>query len=308
MSYLHRIFRAPAPILTVMLAAALATSGCSIFKKATPPPAYQERPVEVLYAVAGAMLDTGDWPDAILYFREVERQHPYSDWARRAILMEAFAAYRQGDYDSAGSDADRFIQLHPSDPGAPYAYYLKAMCFYDQIVDVGRDQGETEQAQAALNEVVRRFDASDDPQARAYAVDAHLKLDRVDDHLAGKEMDVGRFYLRNGDTIAAIGRFQSVINRYQTTSHVPEALYRLVEANVTLGVMPEANRNAAILGRNFPGSNWYADAYALMTSRGEKPAVTPKGPRHLTNLFGLLPTKNDKLPHDPAKTPRPPGA
>ena len=220
--------------------------------------------------------------------------------------MAAFANYRQGDYGGAISDADRFIQLHPSDPSAPYAYYLKAMCYYDQIVDVGRDQGETEQAQAALREVVRRFEKSEDPEARAYAADARLKLDRVDDHLAGKEMEVGRFYLRNGDTIAALGRFQSVLNRYQTTSHAPEALYRLVEANLTLGVIPEANRNAAILGNNFPGSNWYADAYALMTARGERPAVTPKGPRHLTNLFGLLPTREEKLPHDPASTAKPP--
>ena len=304
MSLLPRIIRAPAHILIVVMAAALATSGCALFNNKKAPPAYQERPVEVLYAVAGSLLDAGAWPDAILYFREVERQHPYSEWARRAIMMESFASYRQGDYQGAIADSDRFIGLYPGNPTAAYAYYIKAMCYYDQIVDVGRDQGQTEQAQAALREVVRRYPGSD--YAADAGADARLKLDRVDDHLAGKEMTVGRFYLRNGDTFAAITRFKTVLDRYQTTSHAPEALYRMVEANLTLGITSEAQRNAAILGTNFPGSEWYADAYALMTDRGQRPAVRPTGKRHVTNLFGLLPAKGDKLPVDPAGTIKPP--
>lgn len=304
MSSLLRNSRAPAPILIALMAAALAISGCSILSNPLGPPAYKERPVEVLYGVAGSLLDVGAWPDSILYFREVERQHPNSDWARRSILMAAYASYRMGDYQGAVGDAERYIQLYPGTPSTPYAYYLKAICYYDQIVDVGRDQGQTEQAQTALRDVVRRF--RDDPNGRDYAVDAQLKLDRVDDHLAGKEMTVGRFYLRNGDTIAAIGRFKTVLDRYATTSHAPEALYRLVEAYTTLGVTSEATRNAAILGYNFPGSDWYADAYALMTSQGVTPTVKPTGTRRVSNLFGLIPGREEKLPVNPAGTIKPP--
>jgi outer membrane protein assembly factor BamD len=306
MSSLLRIFRAPALVLITVLAAALTTSGCALLNNPLGPPAYKERPVEVLYGVAGSLLDAGAWPDSILYFREVERQHPNSEWARRSILMAAYASYRMGDYQAAISDSERFISLFPGNPSAPYAYYLKAICYYDQIVDVGRDQGQTEQAQRALNDVVRRF--KDDPNGRDYAIDAQLKLDRVDDHLAGKEMTVGRFYLRNGDTIASIGRFKTVLDRYATTSHAPEALYRMVEAYLTLGVKDEATRNAAILGYNFPGSDWYADAYALLTAQGVQPVVRPTGTRRVTNLFGMLPRREEKLPVNPAGTLKPPKA
>lgn len=268
----------------LVVASAVAVSGCQTLKREPKAPAYQERPVEVLYGVAGSLLDRGAYKQSIDYFREVERQHPYSEWARRAIIMEAFAAYRAGDYAQAKSEADRYISLYPGNPSAPYAYYLKAICDYEQIVDVGRDQGVTEQAQSELREVVRRYPGSD------YAADARLKLDRVNDHLAGKEMTVGRFYLRRGDTLAAIGRFRTVIDQYQTTSHTPEALYRLVEAYLTLGLDEEAQRNAAVLGANFPGSDWYSDAYALMTNRGYSPVVAPNnGPRRVRNLFGILP-------------------
>ena len=276
-------------------------SGCAVLNNPVGPPAFKERPVDVLYNVAGSLLDYGAWQDAVVYFREVERLHPSSEWARRAILMEAYASYRMGNYPAAVGDADRYIGLYPGTAPAPYAYYLKAICYYDQIVDVGRDQGQTEQAQRALQEVVRRFPGSD------YAADAQLKLDRVDDHLAGKEMTVGRFYLRNGDTIAALGRFKSVVDRYQTTSHAPEALYRLVESYLTLGVLDEANRNAAILGFNFPGSDWYADAYGLMNARGQQLAVRPTGVRRVRNILPRMPwSDKDRLPVDPAGTIRPP--
>lgn len=256
-------------------------AACAGRKKEEPKISYQERPVEVLYGVAASMLDVNAFDTAVLYFREVERQHPYSDWARRSIVMAAYANYRNRNYAEAISEADRFASLYPGNPMTAYAYYIKAVSYYEQIVDVGRDQGNTELAQAALREVVRRYPGSD------YAADARLKLQRVDDHLAGKEMTVGRFYLRNGDTLAAVGRFRTVIDRYQTTSHAPEALYRLVEAYLTLGVIDEAQRNAAVLGTNFPGDVWYADAYELMNDRGLRPAVNPTAPRRLRNLFGL---------------------
>ncbi|MCA6306612.1 MAG: outer membrane protein assembly factor BamD, partial [Phenylobacterium sp.] len=161
--------------------------------------------------------------------------------------------------------------LYPGNPSAAYAHYLKAICYFDQIVDVGRDQASTGQALAALRDVVQRFPKTE------YAADARLKIDMVNDQLAGKEMSVGRYYLRQGDTLAAIGRFQTVIQRYQTTTHAPEALYRLVEANLTLGLAEEARRNGAVLGFNYPGDYWYREAYALLTSKDLRPAVTPDG-------------------------------
>ena len=170
------------PLVTLTILAAFAIGGCQSGNKKPEPITYQERPVEVLYNIAAQLLDQGAWQDAILYFREVERQHPYSDWARRSIMMSAYASYRQGGrdgYAEAISESDRFAQLYPGNPMAPYAYYLKAASYYQQIVDVGRDQGNTEQAQAALREIIRRF--PDSP----YAADAKLKLNLVDDHLAG---------------------------------------------------------------------------------------------------------------------------
>jgi len=232
--------------------------------------AYEERPVELLYAVGSERLDSKMWNEAINLFREVERQHPYSEWSRRSILMTAYAHYQGNQYEEAIGDADRFVSLYPGNPSAAYAYYLKAVCYFEQIVDVGRDQASTEQALSALREVVQRYPRSE------YASDARLKIDMVNDQLAGKEMSVGRWYLRNGETLASIGRFRMVIDRYQTTSHTPEALYRLVEAYLTVGLIDEAKRNAAVLGHNFPGDVWYSDAYKLMEGKGVRPALTPE--------------------------------
>ncbi len=232
--------------------------------------AYEERPVELLYAVGSERLDSKMWNEAINLFREVERQHPYSEWSRRSILMTAYAHYQGNQYEEAIGDADRFVSLYPGNASAAYAYYLKAVCYFEQIVDVGRDQASTEQALAALREVVQRYPRSE------YAADARLKIDMVNDQLAGKEMSVGRWYLRNGETLASIGRFRMVIDRYQTTSHTPEALYRLVEAYLTVGLIDEAKRNAAVLGHNFPGDVWYSDAYKLMEGKGVRPALTPE--------------------------------
>ena len=259
--------------VVVAAVCALALSACAS-KSKTPKLAYEERPVELLYSTGAERLDRRRWAEAVQYFEEVERQHPYSEWARRAILMTAYAHYEANDYDEARSDADRFISLYPGNASAVYAYYIKSICFFEQIIDVGRDQAATEDALGGLREVVRRYPGTQ------YATDAKLKIDMVNDQLAGKEMSIGRWYLRQSQTLAAIGRFKTVIDRYQTTSHTPEALYRLVEADLTLGLVDEAKRNAAVLGFNYPGEGWYADAYALMTSRGLQPAVTPTNHSH----------------------------
>lgn len=256
--------------IALALIAIVAVSGCSSFgKKKTPTLAYQERPVELLFSVGANELDHHAWGDAVNYFREVERQHPYSEWSRRAILMTAYAHYESNNYSEAIADAERFISLYPGNAATPYAYYLKGVCFFEQIVDVGRDQAYTENAQASLGEVVKRYPHTE------YAADARLKLDMVSDQLAGKEMTVGRYYLRSGDAIAAIGRFRRVIDRYQTTSHAPEALYRLIEAYLTVGLTNEAIKDGAVLGYNYPGDVWYSDAYRLLTSRGLRPALPP---------------------------------
>jgi outer membrane protein assembly factor BamD len=256
-----------------MLAVGVLLSGCmggkKGFGKSAPELSYQERPAETLYAFGAKRLDQHAWGEAIQYFDEVERQHPYSEWARRSILMEAYAHYRADQYEDAISTADRFIQLYPGNPSSSYAYYLKAQCLFEQIVDVGRDQGTTEAALAALKDVQRRF-----PDTQ-YAVDAKLKIELVYDQLAGKEMAVGRYYLRSGQPLSAVGRFRTVIDRYQSTSHTPEALYRLVEADLTLGLREEARRNGAVLGYNFPGDRWYAEAYKLLNSKGLKPFAPP---------------------------------
>jgi outer membrane protein assembly factor BamD len=254
----------------VAVMCALALGACA-GKKPKTRLVYEERPVELLYSTGADRLDRGLWNQAVVYFQEVERQHPYSEWSRRAILMQAFAHYQANNYPEAIGDAERFISLYPGNPTAAYAHYLKAVCYFEQIVDVGRDQAATGQALNALREVVQRYPRSE------YAQDARLKIDMVNDQLAGKEMTIGRWYLRNGDTLAAIGRFKTVIDRYQTTSHTPEALYRLVEAYTTIGLMEEARRNGAVLGHNYPGEVWYGDAYKLLTARGLRPAVEPGG-------------------------------
>ncbi len=236
--------------------------------------ATQQRPVELIYGAGADRLDHRQWVDAVDYFHEVERQYPYSEWSRRAILMTAYAHYQANDYEDARDDADRFTGLYPGNASAVYAYYIKAICYFEQIIDVGRDQAATEQALASLREVVRRYPTSE------YAVDAKLKIDMVNDQLGGKEMAIGRFYLRSGQPLAAISRFRAVIDRFQTTSHAPEALYRLVEAYLTLGLNNEAQRNAAVLGFNYPGDVWYADAYAMMSGKGLQPQVAPLKVKH----------------------------
>ena len=240
----------------VLAAAALAVlAACGAREKQD----YVERPVEQLYNSGVDALAAERYATAARAFDEVERQHPYSAWATKAQLMAAYAHYQNNKYDDAIVAVDRFIQLNPSNRDVGYAYYLKALCFYEQITDVQRDARMTELALRALEEVLRRFPDS------AYARDARLKIDLTHDHLAGKEMEVGRFYMERGQYVGAINRFKTVVDRYQTTSHVPEALHRLVESYSALGLAAEAERTAAVLGHNYPGSEWYRDSHALVT-------------------------------------------
>jgi outer membrane protein assembly factor BamD len=219
---------------------------------------YVARDAESLYSAAKARLDAGDVKIAAALFDEVERQHPYSPWARRAQLMSAFSYYVAKDYNKSIESAQRFLQIHPGNKDAPYAYYLVALSYYEQINDVDRDQAVTLQALTALQDVQRRYPNSE------YASDARVKIDLVNDHLAGKEMEIGRFYEKTGSWLAAQIRFQNVVEKYQTTSHTAEALYRLTETSLALGIPTEAQKYAAVLGSNYPGSVWYERAYALM--------------------------------------------
>ena len=250
------------PIKLALLATATAamalTAGCGGRGGKLKDTAFVARDVDTLYAAAKDRLDRGDPKVAAALFDEVERQHPYSPWARRAQLMSAFSYYVSADYNKSVQSAQRFLSIHPGNKDAPYAYYLIALCYYEQISDVTRDQKITQQALTALNEVVRRYPAT------RYASDARVKIDLVNDHLAGKEMEIGRFYQRSGRWLAAASRFRVVVDKYQTTSHTAEALYRLTETYLVLGVPDEAQKSAAVLGANYPGNEWYKKAYALM--------------------------------------------
>lgn len=245
-------------LLACAVGAMAITGGCAGRGKKPKDTAYVARDVDSLYLEAKKRLDAGEDKTAAALFDEVERQHPYSPWARRAQLMSAFSYYSARDYAKSVQSAQRFLSIHPGNKDAPYAYYLIAMCYYEQISDVSRDQKITLQALSALNDVVRRY-----PNTR-YATDARLKIDLVNDHLAGKEMDIGRFYERSGRWLAADIRFRNVIDKYQMTSHTAEALFRLVETNLALGIPEEAQKYAAVLGANYPGSEWYEKAYSMM--------------------------------------------
>lgn len=265
----------------VTLTTAMAVSACSSTGRSEQR-LYVERPVEQLYASAATELDKNDYPEAIALFNEVERQHPYSEWARRASLMSAFASYESGKYNDTIDTARRYVSLHPGSEDAPYAYYLIALSYFDQIMDVGRDQKITEDSKAALQDIIRRFPDSE------YAKDARLKMDMVDDQLAGKEMTIGRWYLRRGQTLPAINRFRSVIETYETTTHAEEALHRLVEGYLSVGLKGEALAAAAVLGHNYPQSKWYQRSYRLMTNEGLDPDTISDEDREgfFSRLFG----------------------
>lgn len=249
-------------LVPLSLVSVAGLSACSTSAKKASASFQVARPVETLYSRATTALDRHLYDEAATAFEEVERQHPFSEWARRSLLMSAYAYYEANKYDEAIAAADRFIGLHPGNKDAPYAYYLIAQSWFEQILDVGRDQATSSNALQALNEIVRRFPDSD------YALDARVKIDMVRDQLAGKDMEVGRYYLKHRRPIAAINRFSNVLKQYQTTTHAPEALHRMVEANLSLGLVDEARRAGAVLGYNFPGSRWYADSYKLLRQAG----------------------------------------
>src|SRR3981081_1640371 len=228
---------------------------------------FVEEPADKLYNEGLFLMNQRKDPKAASKkFEEVDRQHPYSDWARKSLLMSAYAFYNSGDYDSCIGAATRYVTLHPGSPDAAYAQYLIAASHYDQIPDVSRDQGRTEKAIAALEEVVRKYPTSE------YAVSAKAKLEGARDQLAGKEMDVGRYNLEKRNYTAAINRFKTGVTQHQTTRHVEEALARLTEAYMAIGIVGEAQTAAAVLGHNFPDSPWYKDAYKLVEAGGVQPS------------------------------------
>ena len=216
-------------------------------------------------------LENGKRTEAAFYFSEIERLYPYSDWARRALIMQAFAHHGEKDYVNSRSAAQRFIDFYPDDDDAAYAQYLLALSYYDQIDEVGRDQGLTFEALQSLRKVIERYPDSE------YAKSAILKFDLAFDHLAAKEMEVGRYYLRRGRYTAAINRFRVVVEDFQTTSHTPEALHRLVESYLSLGLTDQAQTAGAILGYNYQATDWYDDSYKLLTGRGFEPRARGDG-------------------------------
>ena len=245
-------------LLAAAAVVVLPLSACSTFGKKGDT-AYVARDVNTLYAAAKRTMDQGDYERAAKLFDEVERQHPYSVWARRAQMMSAFNYYLARKYNDAIASARRFVTIHPGNSEASYAQYLIAMSYYQQIEDVTRDQSTSDSAKQSFSELIRRY-----PDTR-YAAEARLKLDLINDHLAGKQMEVGRFYQRSGNWLASTYRFRDVIDNYQTTSHAPEALARMVESDLALGLVEDARKAAAVLGANYRGDKWYNYSLYLLT-------------------------------------------
>jgi outer membrane protein assembly factor BamD len=229
-----------------------------------------EGSVEDLYNRATDLIQADKNKEAAQFYNEVDRQHPYSPWASRAQLMAAYAYYKDREYDTAITALNRFIRLHPSHRDAAYAYYLRALSHFDQVRDARRDQQPAEAATKAFEEVTKRF--PDSP----YAVDARNKLVLAQDNLAGHEMMIGRYYQRRGQHLAAINRFKTVVDKYQTSRQVPEALHRMAESYSALGAKEEARRVAALLGHNYPSNEWYYDSYELV--EGKPVARPPSAP------------------------------
>ncbi|MGE3713046.1 MAG: outer membrane protein assembly factor BamD [Alphaproteobacteria bacterium] len=252
------------PLSVLVLSSLLLTAcGDSAEEEKTLPPASAEE----LYNKARDLVDEQEYTEAVTAFEEVERQHPYSELAPHSQVMAAFSYYQVRKYDEAIDILERYVRLYPGEESAPYAYYLIALSYYEQISDVGRDQKMTQLAMQALRDVIRRFPNSE------YARDAKIKLDLTIDHLAGKEMEIGRYYLVRDDYVAAANRFRYVVETYETTTHAEEALHRLVEIYLRLGVIDEARRYASVLGHNYPRSIWYRDSYRLLTGEDVKTAT-----------------------------------
>jgi outer membrane protein assembly factor BamD len=259
----------PLARLLLLVALALPAGACSSFPNlfAKDDGVAPDEPPEKLYNEGIFLSDKRqDYKDAAKKFEEVERQHPYSDWARKALLMTAYTKYEAKEYDESVSAARRYVTLHPGSPDAAYAQYLIGSAYYERIPDVTRDQGQTEKAIAALEEVTRKYPDSE------YSQNAKRKIEMARDQLAGKEMSIGREYLNKKQFTGAINRFKIVVTQYQTTRHVEEALMRLTEAYMALGIVQEAQTAAAVLGHNFPDSRWYRDAYRLVQTTGLEPS------------------------------------
>jgi outer membrane protein assembly factor BamD len=224
-----------------------------------------DEPADKLYNEGLTLLNKNEYRDAAKKFEEVDRQHPYSEWARKSLLMSAFAYYEVGDHEETIQASRRYVALHPGSPDAAYAQYLMASSYFDQIPDITRDQQRTERAMQALDEVVRRYPDTE------YAEAARRKIEVARDQLAGKEMMIGRYYLERRNYTGAINRFKAVVTQYQMTRHVEEALMRLTESYMALGIVGEAQTAAAVLGHNFPDSRWYKDAYTLLATQGLEP-------------------------------------
>ena len=254
----HGFWRSPLIVLAAAFALMLALAACSDDDDDKKDDANVDKPVNQLYNTAMDQLAEKRYKDSAKSFEEVEREHPYSIWATKAELMSAYTLYQGNNYTDAISALDRFIQLHPGNRDIAYAYYLRALCYYEQVTDVGRDQASGEKALSSLQELIKRYPES------TYARDARHKIDLVRDHLAGKELEIGRFYEKRQQYLAAINRFKVVVDKYQTTSQVPEALHRLVECYMALGIVEEARKTAAVLGYNYPRSEWYIDSYQLV--------------------------------------------
>jgi outer membrane protein assembly factor BamD len=249
--------------LAVLVFVAVALGGCSLFDKDVILP---DEPADKLYNEGLYLLNTKKDPKtAAKKFEEVDRQHPYSEWARKSLIMSAYAYYEAGAYDDCIGSARRYVSLHPGSPDSAYAQFLIGSSYFDQMSEISRDQERTEKAVQSLDEVVRKYPSSE------YAVAAKKKIEIARDQLAGKEMDIGRQLLTSKNYTGAINRFKTVVTRFQRTRHVEEALLRLTEAYMALGIVDEAQTSAAVLGHNFPDSRWYKDAYALMQSRGLQP-------------------------------------
>lgn len=258
------------------LALGLALAGCGQFDPRQQR-AMESLTAEEIFQRGEFELERGRAEEAAFYFGEIERLYPYSEWAKRALIMQAFAYHRDRDYPNARAAAQRYIDFFPVDEDAAYAQYLLALSYYDQIDEIGRDQGLTFQALQALRTVIERYPESD------YAGPSRLKFDLAFDHLAAKEMEVGRYYLKRDHFPSAINRFRVVVEDFQTTSHTPEALHRLVEAYLSLGLVEEAQTAGAILGYNYRGSEWYQDSYALLTGRGLE--ARPVGDSWLAGVY-----------------------
>lgn len=244
---------------TVLVVGLLA--GCGSFDSRPKVP-LENYSAEEIFQRGEFELNRGREDDAAFYFGEIERLYPYSEWAKRALIMQAFAYHKDRDYPNSRSSAQRFIDFYPADEDAAYAQYLLALSYYDQIDEIGRDQGLTFQALQALRTVIERYPDSE------YARSSILKFDLAFDHLAAKEMEIGRYYIQDGHYAASINRFRTVVEDFQTTSHTPEALHRLVEAYLSLGLTDEAQTAGAILGHNYQSTEWYQDSYLLLTGRG----------------------------------------